>query len=101
MAEMLYVITQFEAVPQRTEAVLAAADRLGREMRSCPGSYEVALLQRIHTPTKLEIVSRWESQEDYQGALRSPLVQAIRAEIDLLLAAPIDDRLHHAMPIGP
>ena len=100
MAEMLYVVTQLEAVPQRMEAALATARRLAREMSSCPGAHRVVLLQRIHTPTNVEIVSRWESDDDYQSALRSPLLQATRSEIDLLLAAPIDDRLHHAMPTG-
>jgi quinol monooxygenase YgiN len=97
VAESLHVITALESVPQRAADAVRLAGRIGRHMSTSPGVVQVVLLQGLHRPDQLEIVSSWESQDAYERALNSPALAAARQDIEELLASPIDDRLHHPL----
>ena len=96
-AESVHVITAFESVPGRAAEALSLARELARQMKASPGALEVQLLQGVHRPDLLEIVSTWESQDAYDGARDAPKLAATLREVDGLLASPVDDRLHHAI----
>ena len=98
MAESLHVISVFESVPGQTAEALVLARRLGRELSASPGALQVRLLQGLHRPDHLEIISTWESQDAYERAQNSPGLAAMHQEIDERLASPADHRLHHAIP---
>jgi quinol monooxygenase YgiN len=66
-------------------------------MGASPGALEVQLLQGIHRPDLLEVVSTWESQDAYERARGGSALAATLREVDDLLASPVDERLHHAI----
>ena len=92
------MITAFESVPQRAADAVRLAGRIGRILSASPGVVRVTLLQRLHRPDQLEIVSGWESEDAYERARNSPALVAARHDMEELLASPIDDRLHHTLP---
>jgi quinol monooxygenase YgiN len=98
VAGPLHAITAFESVPERAADALALAERIGRHLSTSEGVVQVQLLQRLHRPDQLEIVSSWESQDAYERAWNGPAVVTARQEMEELLVSPIDDRLHLPLP---
>ena len=98
VAESLHVITVFESMPGRTAEALTLARQIGHRLSTSPGALQVQLLQGLHQPDHLEVISTWEAADAYERAWQSPGLEAARREMEQLLASPIDDRLHHAMP---
>src|SRR5438094_540611 len=83
--------------PSRS-AARRLAQQIGRQLSTSPGALEVQLLQGLPRPDHIEVISTWESPDAYERAWHSPGLVAARREMEELLASPIDDRLHHAMP---
>jgi quinol monooxygenase YgiN len=98
VAGPLHVITALESVPQRAADAVRLAGLMGRQMSTSPGVVQVMLLQRLHRPDQLEIVSSWVSQDAYERAWNGPALAAARHDMEEVLASPIDDRLHHPLP---
>ena len=97
MAESVHVIAALESVPEQSAALLGLARQVAGELRKSPGVEYVRLLQRLDQPDRLEIVSRWESQDAYERAGQQPGVTTILRQIDHLLASPIHERAHEAL----
>src|SRR5205807_10298613 len=81
-AGSLHVVTAFESVPGRTAEAQSLIRELARLMHASPGALEVQLLQGIHRPDLLELVSTWESQGAYERARGSSALATTLREVD-------------------
>ena len=88
------VITQIETQPEALSRALSLVDELVAAQDVDPALTGQVLLQRHYRPANLEVVSVWTTTESFNEHIASSTAAPIRAALEQLLVAPIDDRRH-------
>jgi quinol monooxygenase YgiN len=96
-----YVVSYIETAPNAA----AAASKLARIYRDATrnerGVVQFEVFQRLHTPHHFAIVGAWTDTKAFLAQAEAAHTKAFRAALAEHLAAPYDERRHHALNVGP
>lgn len=96
-----YVVTYVEVRP--TAAM--AAEKLVRQLRDAArkeaGNLRAEALQRIGQMHHLVLLAAWKDQAAADAHLKAPATIELRDKIAAIRNAPIDDRVHFPLSVGP
>ena len=97
----IHTATYVEVLPS---AVAAARDELRRyrdATRREPDNRRCEVVSRIGQPHHFVVLAVWASQAAWDSHVKSPHSTAMREKIQAIRSAPIDDRVHGALSVGP
>jgi quinol monooxygenase YgiN len=94
MADELYVITHYDLIPPHADAGKVLLEKYAATSEVADGVERVELLQQLYRKNHFELVTVHASMETYEAHLGSPETIAFRNELQQMLGAPVEDRLH-------
>ena len=97
----IHTATYVEVMPSSVTAGLAELKRYRDATRSEPGNRRCEVVSRIGQPHHLVVLEVWASQAAWETHGRSPHAIAMRERIQAIRSAPIDERVHTALSVGP
>ena len=97
----IHTVTYVEVMPSATSAGVAELKRYRDASRGETGNRRCEIASRIGQPHHLAILEVWESQPAWEAHGRSPHAVAMREKIAAIRNAPIDERVHAALSVGP
>jgi quinol monooxygenase YgiN len=96
-----YVVTYVEVKP----TAAAEAEKLVRQFRNAarkePGSLRVEALQRIGQMNQFVLIEAWKDQAAADAHFKTDATTQFRDKIKAIQNAPIDDRVHFPLSVGP
>jgi quinol monooxygenase YgiN len=96
-----YVVTYLEV----KQTAAGNAEKLVRQFRDGArkevGNLRVEALQRIGQPHHFVLLEAWRDQAAVDVHLKAPATQQFRDKIKAIQNAPIDDRVHFPLSVGP
>jgi quinol monooxygenase YgiN len=96
-----YVVTYVEVRP----SAAAAAEKLVRQLRDATrkeaGNLRAEALQRIGQMHHFVLIAAWKDQAAAEAYVKAPATGELRDKIAAIRNAPIDDRVHFPLSVGP
>ncbi|HET6838322.1 MAG TPA: antibiotic biosynthesis monooxygenase family protein [Bradyrhizobium sp.] len=96
-----YVITYIEVAPGSMSAARQLIVDYAVDARKASGVVAIEGLQRIDYPHHFALVEQWQSPAAKQAYASSDSVVKFRNALAPLQSAGYDERIHHALSIGP
>jgi len=97
----VHTATYVEVLPAAAAAGVAELTRYREATRRETGNRRCEVASRIGQPHHLVILEIWESQAVWEAHGRAPHAIAMREKVGAIRAAPIDERVHVALSVGP
>ena len=97
----VHAATYVEVMPSAAAAGAAELARYRDATRREPGNRRCEVASRIGQPHHLVVLEIWESQTAWEAHGRSPHAVAMREKIGGSRGAPIDERVHVPLSVGP
>jgi quinol monooxygenase YgiN len=96
-----YVVTYVEVKP----SAAAEGEKLVREFRNAtrkePGNLRTEALQRIGQMNQFVLLEAWKDQAAVDARFKAPAAVQFRDKIKAIQNAPVDDRVHFPLSVGP
>jgi quinol monooxygenase YgiN len=89
-----YLVSYIEVAEPAVARVADILRRMAQAARPESGASRYDVLQRTASPNQFAIVEVWKNQQARTDHLGQSPARALRAELDPLLVAPIDERLY-------
>jgi len=90
----LYVITHVDVMPPYTEAAETLLRNRVATVATAPGVESIDALQQVHRKNHFELMTVYASEEAYDQVVSTPEAREFHNQIDPMLGAPMDDRIH-------
>ena len=97
----LHTATYIEVLPSAAAAGGAELKRYRDATRGEAGNRRCEVMSRIGQPHHLVILEVWDGQPSWEAHGRSPHAVAMREKIHAIRSAPIDERVHVPISVGP
>ena len=97
----VHAATYVEVLPSAAAAGAAELTRYRDATRRETGNRRCEVMSRIGQPHHLVILEIWESQAAWEAHGRSPHAVAMREKVAAIRGAPIDERVHAPLSVGP
>lgn len=97
----IYTVTYVEVGPASAASGGAAIRQYGEASRRADGSLRVELLQRVDRPHHFAILAVWKDAQAVEAHRAGAAARELREKLQPLLASPNDERVHHALSVGP
>jgi quinol monooxygenase YgiN len=99
-AQAIHAVTYVEVMPLSAADGRTLLQRYRDATRSEEGNLRCEVVSRIGQPHHLAVLEVWRDQAAFDAHTRSAGRAQIRAAIDAVRGAPIDDRVHGALSVG-
>ena len=96
-----YVVTYIEVKPAAVAEAARLLQRFRRAARREAGNLRAEVLQRIGQTNQLVLLNAWKDQAAAVAHAKAPATAAFRDNIKAIQIAPIDERVHFALSVGP
>lgn len=93
----LYVITHVDVMPPHTAAEEALLRIRVAEVAASSGVQSIHALQQVHRKNHFELMTVYESEEDYDAVVATTQARKFRNQLDPMFGAPMDDRIHYRL----
>jgi quinol monooxygenase YgiN len=90
-----------EVMPTSRVDGVASLKRYGDATRKEDGNLRCEVVSRIGQPHQLAILEIWKDQKAFEAHGRSAHATRLRDEIQAIRNAPIDERVHVGVSVGP
>jgi quinol monooxygenase YgiN len=97
----VYVVTYIDVAPATRDADAGFLRQLVAASRKDSGVVRYEAFQRSAPSNQFAIVEIWKDQQSYDAHAASAHLKAFRQQIEPHLIAPIDERPHVALAVGP
>ena len=96
-----YVVTYVEVKPTAAAAAVKLVRQFRDATRKEPGNLRAVALQRIGQAHQLVLLEAWKDQAAADAHFKTPATVQFRDKIKAIRNAPIDDRVHFPLSVGP
>lgn len=97
----IYSVTYVEVMPTSRADGVAALARYREAARKADGSLRCEIVSRIGQPHQLAILEVWKDHDVFEAHGKSARTTQVRDTIQAIRNAPIDERIHVAVSVGP
>jgi quinol monooxygenase YgiN len=97
----IHIATYIEVLPSAATTARAELRCYRDATRREPDNRRCEVLTRIGQPHHFVVLAVWASQAAWDAHGRSPHAAAMREKIQAVRGAPVDDRVHVALSVGP
>src|SRR5262245_10148759 len=96
-----YVVSYIEVKPTAVAEATTLVQRFRRATRREAGNLRAEALQRIGQAYQFVLLEAWKDQAAADAHAKAPAAAAFRDKIKRIQIAPIDERVHFALSVGP
>ena len=96
-----YVVVYLEVMPTATTGAVALVRRFRDATRKEAGNLRAEALQRIGQLNQLVLLETWQDQAAVDTHVKAPATAQFRDKIKAIQNAPIDERIHFPLSVGP
>lgn len=96
-----YIVTYVEVMPTASAGALKLMQQFRDASRNEAGNLRAETLQRIGQPHQFVILEVWKDQAAADAHSKGPAIALFRDKIKVLQIAPIDERVHFPLSVGP
>ena len=96
-----YVVSYIEVKPTAVAEATRLVQRFRRATRREAGNLRAEALQRIAQAHQFVLLEAWKDQAAADAHAKAPATAAFRDKIRTIQIAPIDERVHFALSVGP
>src|SRR5262245_12646930 len=96
-----YVVTYLEVMPTATAGAVTLVRRFRDATRKEPGNLRAEALQRLGQLNQLVLLEAWKDQAAADAHAKAPATVEFRDKIKAMQNAPIDERTHFPLSVGP
>jgi quinol monooxygenase YgiN len=97
----IYSVTYVEVMPRSTADGLALLRRYRQAARQEDGNLRCEVVSRIGQPHQFAILEVWKDQKAFEAHAKAPNTTQSREKIQAIRNAPIDERVHVGVSVGP
>jgi quinol monooxygenase YgiN len=97
----LYVVTYVEAKQSSRDEAAALLKAYRDASRAAPGNLRSLVVRSTHRPGQFVIAAAWKDKAAWDAHMAAPGTVAFRDKIAAMRGAPLDDRFHNALSVGP
>ena len=97
----IYSVTYVEVMPTSRTDGIASLKRYREATRKEDGNLRCEVVSRIGQPHQLAILEVWKDQKAFEAHGKSANTTQLRDKIQAIRNAPIDERVHIGVSIGP
>jgi quinol monooxygenase YgiN len=98
---LLHVVTYVEVMPASRADGVAALARYREASRKDDGNQRCEVASRIGQPHQFVVLEVWRDQKAFEAHRAAPHVADMRAKVQAVRNAPIDERVHSGLAVGP
>jgi quinol monooxygenase YgiN len=98
---ILYTVTYVEVMPPSTGQAATLLRQYREASRKDEGNARCEVLQRVDRPNQFVVVAAWKSAKAFEAHGAGAPARDVRGRLQPLQASPNDERLHHALAVGP
>ncbi|MBM3219729.1 MAG: hypothetical protein FJZ38_13830 [Candidatus Rokubacteria bacterium] len=98
---MIHVVTYVEVRPTSRQDGVSGLVRYRELTRTDDGNLRCEVLSRIGQPHQLVVLEVWKDQQAFEAHRGSAHAIGLREGIDPIRNAPIDERVHGGVSVGP
>jgi quinol monooxygenase YgiN len=96
-----FVVTYLEVMPTAEANAVELVRNFRNAMRKQAGNLRAEALQRIGQTHQFVLLEAWRDQAAADDHGKTPITAQFRASIKAIENAPIDERVHFALSVGP
>jgi quinol monooxygenase YgiN len=97
----LYVVSYVEAKSTARDEAAALLKSYRAASRGAPGNLRSIVVQRPRRPGQFVVVAAWKDKAAWDAHMAAPATKEFREKLSAIRNAPIDDRFHNALSVGP
>jgi len=97
----LYVVTYVESKPGARDETAALLKSYQSASRKDPGNLRSIVVQRVRRPGQFVVVAAWKDKAAWDAHMAAPATKEFREKLNVMRAAPPDDRFHNSLSVGP
>ena len=97
----IYSVTYVEVMPTSRTDGIASLKRYREATRKEDGNLRCEVVSRIGQPHQLAILEVWKDQKSFEAHGKSANTTQLRDKIQAIRNAPIDERVHVGVSVGP
>jgi len=98
---VVYAVTYVEVMPTSRADGVTALRRYREATRGEEGNLRCELASRLGQPHQLVILEAWKDQKAFEAHGKAPSAAQMRERIHAIRNAPVDERVHIGVSIGP
>jgi quinol monooxygenase YgiN len=91
--DTVYVVSYFDVSAPAAKRASDLLSQIAQAGRQAPGAMSFEALQRLASPNQFVTVEVWKTLQARAMHLEEPQIGPLRAELDSILVAPVDQRL--------
>lgn len=96
-----FVVSYIEVAPASKDQATTLLKQLAEASRKDAGNARFEVLQRIDRPHHFAVLEAWSDQKAHEAHAAAAHTKTFREKLQLLQAAPYDERPHTALAVGP
>jgi len=96
-----HVVLYVEVMPTARARAVAALERYRQATRADPGQLRCEVMSRLGQPHQLVILEAWSDAAAFETHRTSPHAAELGERIAAIRNAPIDERVHIGVSVGP
>jgi quinol monooxygenase YgiN len=97
----IYAVTYVEVMPTSRVDGIASLERYREATRKEDGNLRCEVVSRIGQPHQLAVLEVWKDQKAFEAHRTSAHATQLREKIQAIRNAPIDERVHVGVSVGP
>jgi quinol monooxygenase YgiN len=97
----IHVVTYVEVMPPARPEALATLARYREAVRKDDGNLRCEVVSRIGQAHQLVVLEIWKDRTAFETQRGAPHATQMREEIHAIRSAPIDERVHTGVSVGP
>ena len=101
LALLVYAVVYVEVMPTSQADGLAALRHYRDATRAEAGNLRCEVASRVGQPHQLVVLEAWKDQQAYDTHAKSPSALQLREKIQAIRNAPLDERVHTGVSVGP
>ena len=101
LALLIYSVVYVEVMPPSRADGVALVERYRDATRQEEGNLRAEVLTRVGQPHQFVILEVWKDQATFDAHGKSPALAELRQKLDAIRTAPLDERVHAGVSVGP
>jgi len=100
-ASPVHVVTYVEVLPAAKSDGAALLRQYREATRKEDGNLRAVAARRIGEPNQFVLIEAWKDRAAFDAHAKAASATQLRDKLKAILAAPLDERVHNALSVGP